>query len=218
MTLFDVSVGGPELTFFYRWDEVAGVYRGIGGRAVPVHVVREATESLIFDIGENMQTLAQQLADGGLTVAEWETAMMHQIKVLHTAEAAVSRGGWAQMSQSDWGFVGSEIKKQYQFLGNFASQIASGEVKFNGWFFNRVGMYAKAGRGTFEKIRRRFNASRAVAERRVLGIADHCPDCLEFAGRGWQPVGALPHIGESVCLTFCQCHFEYKNAEGKVFR
>jgi hypothetical protein len=57
-------------------------------------------------------------------------------------------------------------------------------------------------------------------ELRVLGEADHCsteddPDgdregCLELAALGWQPIGTLPKIGESVCIVNCHCRFAYR--------
>jgi hypothetical protein len=47
-------------------------------------------------------------------------------------------------------------------------------------------------------------------ERRVLGVADHCPGCLEQAGLGWQPIGTLDEIGTEECGNNCRCEYEYR--------
>lgn len=50
-------------------------------------------------------------------------------------------------------------------------------------------------------------------ERRVLDerpSVQHCPECEEYARRGWVVAGSLPDIGtECSCLTNCNCRFEY---------
>ena len=162
--------------------------------------------------GTRMNTLTQQLVDQRMSLAEWQAGMMEQIKISHSAAAAASRGGWAQMSQADWGAVGRMIREQYGYLRNFAHQVASGEQLLNGTALVRADLYAGAARGTFEEMRRRYERlmNGAEEEARVLGEADHCNDCLEFAALGWQPVGTLPAIGESVCITRCHCTFIYR--------
>ena len=54
----------------------------------------------------------------------------------------------------------------------------------------------------------------AKYERRILGHpkTEHCTDCPPLAAMGWQPVGALPDIGESECGGLCLCHFEYADS------
>jgi hypothetical protein len=47
-------------------------------------------------------------------------------------------------------------------------------------------------------------------ERRFLHAAEHCPDCVDVAGRGWVPIGTLPRIGDSQCRTRCRCTFSYR--------
>ena len=212
------SVQSSWLTQDYRWNEAASRYIAENGRFVPRAIVDVALEQTIAGSQNEMVLLSERLQNGSLSVAEWRSAMGQQVKLLHTAEAALARGGWAQMTPSDWGWVGSQVKKQYQFLDKFAGQIASGKQPLNGRFFQRVRMYAAAGRGTFEEMRRRYMRIHkgAAEERRLLGIAEHCDDCVEYADRSWQPVGTLPAIGQSQCLTHCKCHFEFRDANGNA--
>jgi len=47
----------------------------------------------------------------------------------------------------------------------------------------------------------------------VLGAAEHCPDCLDLAGRGWMPIEELEQVpgdGNTQCLTNCQCSLDYR--------
>lgn len=50
-------------------------------------------------------------------------------------------------------------------------------------------------------------------ERRVLDErrkVKHCPECEQYAQRGWVLAGSLPDIGTKCsCLTNCNCRFEY---------
>lgn len=196
----------------YGWSENAQRYINLEtGRFVSASTVRNALESLMQNSQANMNSLTQSLIEGNVTLAQWQTGMMQQIKVAHVAASAAANGGWAQMTASEWGFAGSLIKEQYQFLQNFAAQIASGEQGLDGRALMRANMYGEAARGTFEEMRRRSMIAAGMTEgRRILGDADHCDDCLEFAAEGWMPAEDVPAIGDSICLTRCHCEIEYR--------
>lgn len=160
----------------------------------------------------NLQDLAQRLIDGNIGLPEWQAEMRGMIRTIHRQATITALGGAENVAQSMWGYEGSLVKKQYQFLDNFAADIAKNpEAWLNGRLLQRMRLYAQAEWGTFEAVlKRRAQMDGATEERRVLGIADHCPDCLEYAKRGWQPIGTLPPIGDSVCVTNCHCVFEYR--------
>lgn len=157
-------------------------------------------------------SLALQLSEGRLSLGQWQLAMLDQIKMLHTASGVAANGGWAQMSRSDWGFLGGRIRTQYSYAARFAKQIKDGTQSIDGSFFRRVGMYGDAGHSTFVQMDRRYQMTEngMEEERADLGEADHCDDCLERASMGWQPIGTLPAIGDSVCKTNCHCTFRYR--------
>jgi len=206
------NIQSSSLTSDYRWSESAGRYIGANGQFVAFSDVRDALESVIDASAVRMNILTQSLVDGQIPLAEWQSGMLEQIKLAHTASAASARGGWAQMGQSDWGAAGRMIRTQYDYLNNFANQIADGTQALDGRALVRADMYGDAARGTFEESRRRYERlmNGMELERRVLGESDHCPDCLDYAAEDWQPIGTLPAIGDSVCLTNCHCTFEYK--------
>jgi len=208
------EIGTSTLTTDFGWNEASGRYINLStGQFVPFSEIRDALELVMDTASARMDLLTQKLIDGDITLASWQRGMMDNIKLSHTAATAASRGGWAAVSQSDWGAAGQMIRGQYDYLRNFAAQIADGTQPLDGRSLVRAGMYGDASRGTFEEQRRRGEILIGMEEeRRVLGAADHCDDCLDAADEGWQPIGTLPAIGDSVCHTNCHCAFEYRRA------
>lgn len=199
----------------YGWNEVAHrYYDAETGRFVPQSEIRNALENLIDQSGLNMNALTQSLQDGKISLADWQTGMMREIKLTHTASAALANGGWGQMTQADWGATGQLIREQYDYLRNFAKEIANGTQPFDGRMLVRADMYADASNGTYWEIDKRSHLAQGYdLGRRVLESgADHCDDCLEYASEGWMPIEEIPEIGNSQCLTRCRCEIEYKSS------
>jgi hypothetical protein len=185
------------------------------GRFVSMSAVRDALESVIDASAIRMNNLSQDLVNGTITLAQWENGMMANIKTAHVAATAAANGGWAQVSQSDWGAAGQLIREQYEYLRNFAGQIADGTQGLDGRLLVRSDMYGDASRDTFEAIRqRRMIADGFEEERGILepGV-DHCDGCLERAEEEWQPIGTLLPIGDAECATRCHCTMEYRRRD-----
>ena len=207
------SIQTNPVTSNFGWNEQAGRYVDLeSGRFVKFIEVRGALESVMESAGASMHDLTQQLIDQQISLADWQSGMMDQIKLAHVAAGSAANGGWAQMSQSDWGATGQLIKEQYEFMRNFSNQIASGEQLLNGQALVRADMYGEAARGTFETMQTRYQLINNGMEEeiRILGEADHCDGCLEQAALGWQPIGTLDDIGEEECLTRCHCTKKYR--------
>ena len=202
------------LTPIYSWDIRASRYTNRAtGQYVSFAEVRGALEAVISDVGTNMSMASYQLANRLISLATWERTMMAEIKTLHIASVASAKGGWAQITQADWVFISEEIRIQYEYLRNFSAELYSGKQKINGAFYIRTKLYSQAGRGTFEDTRRRvFKSKDFDMEMRVLGVADHCPGCLQQAKLKWKPLGSLHSIGEEECTTNCHCYFVFKNS------
>lgn len=177
---------------------------------VPFAQVRTALDRFIESAGTRLQALTINLQAGQIGVAEWEAAFAVTLKRMACASAALAKGGWAQMTPADWGRVGWEVRRQYEFLHQFALDIGTGVQPLDGRLNVRANLYAQAARGIYEEVRRAImREAGATRERRVLGISESCPDCIEYARRGWQPIGTLPRIGDSACRTNCHCTFEW---------
>lgn len=110
-----------------------------------------------------------------------------------------------------------EAQKQEQFFDRFHDETKLAPQPMTaGQFVARVEKYGDSAWQAAQRINHNaaVTQGRAKLERRVLGQpkTEHCSDCPEFAGLGWQPIGTLPHIGESECGPLCLCHFEYKDS------
>lgn len=212
----------------YEWVESAGRYRNlINGQWVSWDTVRSALEQTLSASQSTITTVSQKLVDGSISLAQWQLEMEKQVKLVNVISSALARGGWAQMTPSDWGWVGQRVRTQYQYLRNFANDIANGKQALNGRLVLRARMYAQSARSTFQEMRRRYMRiyKNAAFEARVLTPgAEHCkstdqrPGCVELAAKGMQPIGTLPPIGVATCLTFCLCHFVFYNTDGVIIK
>lgn len=181
------------------------------GRFVSSVRVQAELETLIDASAVRMNILTQKLIDETITLADWQTGMMQQIKIANVSSAALANGGWAQMDQSDWGAVGQLVKNQYQHLRDFAKDIETGKQPLDGRALVRSDLYGDAANGTYEQtIRRNYILDGWEEEMRVLEDgANHCDGCIDQAGH-WEPIGDLDAIGAEECATRCRCHFKYR--------
>lgn len=199
----------------YGWNQTAHRYYDLDtGVFVSKTVIRDSLENLMDLSALKMDALSEKLQAGTISLADWQSGMMQQIKAAHVASSALANGGWAQMTQSDWGYVGSLIKEQYQYLRNFSQQIANGTQPLDGRFMVRTDLYGDAANGTYSQMIRRSMVSEGYDEgRRVLEAgADHCDDCLEYANDGWMPIDEVPEIGDSQCQVRCRCEIVYRKS------
>jgi hypothetical protein len=197
----------PEI----RYNPTAGRYVGPGGRFVPAVQVRAALDRTLDTAQANVAGLSQQLRAGAISLADWQVGMAAELKSVHLASAALARGGWAQMAPADNGRAGRFLRDQYAYLRNFAQEIAAGKQRLDGTLPVRAAMYVQAGRRTYHLTERADKGRRGLTEERnLLGVADHCSECVAETGRGWVSLGDLVPIGERICRTNCRCMVDYR--------
>lgn len=181
------------------------------GRFVPANDVRSAVDAVIEVEVVKAQTIGQQLIDGKITLADWQGQMTSNLKTLHVAMGVVANGGFQNTSSADFGFIGSLIKKQYSFLRDFAKQIETGKQLLNGSLLARSALYVQAGRETYENVvGRAAGNGGATQEKSILGIADHCEQCVSEAAKGWVEIGTLIPVGQRLCKSNCHCSLQYR--------
>jgi hypothetical protein len=184
-----------------------GRYRDTdSGRFVSEARIRVAVDMAADAASARMAQLTERLTSGALTLAEWQSQAMAVIKVSHVSTAVVAHGGRAQMTASDWGWIGQRIKTEYRYLREFANQIEAAESVSPAQIAARLNLYGQSARVTFEAMRARDDRARGYDEERsMLHPADHCGECVAQAALGWQPIGALIPIGRRECLSNCRC-------------
>jgi hypothetical protein len=199
------NVGGG-----FAWDARAKQYRGPSGRFVSRAQIRSVLNQAIDYRARRMTELSQQLRDGGISGETWYVEMRQLVKDVHLYNAAAAKGGWAQLGPQDHGRVGRMVREQYKYLNRFADQITKG-LPLDGRFIRRTELYAEAGRRTFWALLTTVMRETDVTqERNVLGVAEHCSDCVGETARGWVPIGELKPIGTRACLGGCRCFIEYQ--------
>jgi hypothetical protein len=202
----------PQLTG-YGWNAAAHRYYNVEtGVFVSNAAVRDGLENMMDLSALNMNALTQSLVDGNISLASWQSSMMDEIKASHVAASALANGGWSQMDASDWGFVGQRIREQYDYLRNFAGQIADGTQALDGRALVRSDLYGDSANTTYEAVKTRLFLSEGYEEERteLEPGADHCDGCLDRAAQGWQPIGTLSEIGDEDCQARDRCTKIYR--------
>lgn len=195
----------------YTWDASARTYRDARARPVPWNAVRDAVDAVAGGAADEAEALSLRLADGAIEPEDWHLEMRRVIKRAHVAAVAAAVGGTARMTPEYAGLAGNRLAFRYGRLKLFERELLAGLPR-DGAFVNRARMYARGAMASHQAARRKVAAGGFAQERRVLGATHaHCTPCLAHAGRGWQPTGTLPDVGQDCdCLDNCRCSFEHR--------
>jgi hypothetical protein len=212
------SITAPNVGFDPRLGGTGRYVNLATGKIIKQPVELDALEAQIDKSRGNIERIGRQLANSEISLADWQLQTRTQMKLIHTQSAALAKGGWAQMSQADWGAVGRISRDEYMRLEKVAVSISKGDIKLrrldgeiNGQFLRISDQFGQAGYSTYEQIERRTaNQNGLTEERRVLDPgAQHCDCCIGQADR-WVPVGTLKPIGACTCVHNCRCEFEFR--------
>jgi len=206
--------GAAAIALRYLWQPMAsktGRYLDARtGRLLSPLRVRQEVDRYIGKSYGTVDTLANQLRNREISIADWQAAMRTEIKALHLDTGMVAHGGRAQMTQADWERLSQQLRYQYGKLDGFANEIATGKWPLNGRLNSRAKLYSDAARGTYEQENRRNAATKgATEEQRVRNSKESCAGCIQYGGY-WAPIGTLPPIGSQDCVTKCLCAFIYR--------
>ena len=196
----------------YRWEPNAGVsgrYRDERGRFVASSTVRRELDRYL-DTDDPAKALAEALRGRAVNLADWEVAMRRHVKNTHLNAIAMERGGWANLTPSDYGRAGQIIREQYGYLRGFANDIASGKQRLDGTLGVRAKLYSQAARTSLYKSKAANMRLEVTHVRTRRSARDSCRQCLDLDGKVFRindPSFPLP--GQRICRANCQCHLEY---------
>jgi len=163
-----------------------------------------------------MDVLANQLRSGSIDLITWEVRMRREVKVVATYSGAAAKGGWAQMTEADYGRVGRYVQDQYRFLRGFMRDVATGRQPLNGTVNSRSKLYSEAGRPLYHLMERAENRVRGNLQRRnIRGATDSCAGCVAASDAEWVDIddASVPEIGDRECGNRCKCEWEYRAGE-----
>ena len=197
----------------YTFDEGLSRYRSKStGRLVSTVAVRRSLEVALDNEARRARSLAEQLRNREISLREWTVQMKAVVKDVQLFSAALAKGGWAQLDQSDFGRVGQRTRFHYEKLDGFVRDIEAG-IPFDGRYLNRAELYAKAATPTYHAVRETELADRGFDQvRSVLHEAEHCEDCIREDAKGWQPIGTMLPIGQRQCMVNDRCTVLYRNS------
>lgn len=195
-----------------RWTGVR--YRDpVTGRFIARAAVRRALEDSLANLTRLTDTLAGDLRFGRISLVQWREQMRLIVKQTQMAAAELARGGRAQMTQSDYGRVGQLVRRQYGFLETWVDQIKAG-LPFDGRMEERAKQYLRGARSAYIAHEVQALRQRGFDEiRTVLHPAEHCPECLAEAARGFVRIGDHVPIGQRICRNNDRCTAEFRSSE-----
>lgn len=191
-------------------DIVSG--SGAGGTTTSTTTLRN---EFIDEAKGRLDDLAEQVIDGEISVQRWVTDFRRELKDIYVNEYTLAKGGAGNMTQTDWGSIGRQLKNQYEYLQDFAEEFA-GEGKSLAQVQARSRLYAESASQAFERGKARSYGmslgdlpqypgdGNTVCRTNCrcewvieetddawectwhLNPAEHCSDCLELADR-WAP-------------------------------
>lgn len=221
--LNDLSTFAAALEFrldqsTWRYDPIAGRYRGSNGRFLSQSAVEALVDGRINKLGALLRRLTNMLSNGDITLDIWQESVREALKLAHVQAAIIGNGGRDNMQASDWGRIGQRLRAEYRYLEGFARDLLAGSISAP-MALARIGMYSQAVRGSYwEGSAIRQEKQGYSLMRRILDPqAKHCDDCVRFAGRGLVPIGSLPMPGQRcACMSNCRCRVQYKRQQAPV--
>lgn len=196
----------------FVWVEKVGRYRDAAtGQWVADAAVKAGVENVAAQAAVNMRALAMQYRTTNMEIADFQRAMMQEIKLAHIASALAAVGGRAAMTPSHWGRVGQLIREQYQYVQGMVTQTLDGVQRVNGRLDARAASYGSAVRATFENMRRFERAAAGYQyEKNILHANESCGQCRDLAAMGFVPMGTLTPVGMRQCRSNCRCTITYR--------
>lgn len=200
------------------YDKKTKRYKDSRGRFIPLKKVRFEIDKFIQEVAKKAGQIAVELTAGRIVIAVFQKQLRDVLKAAYTVAGSVAKGGWKQMSPSDWGKIGAKTKKQYGFLNNFALKIADGSLSIK-QIEARAKSYPKSARTVYESSVMEAHTDLAaeledaeVLCERELHAKESCDECVDWASQGYIPVEDQPEIGSLECGDYCLCTIDYKVA------
>jgi hypothetical protein len=202
-----------ESRFDAQWsyDQKSGRYRDERGRFLSEKSVQALVDGRIDKLDAQLRRFTRMLADGSITLDQWQGSVREAIKAAHLQAAIIGHGGRDGMGSAEYGRVGQRLRQEYAFLQGFARDLLDQRIS-TPMALARVGLYAESVRGSFwEGASIRKEQQGFSLMRRILDpMAQHCSDCLAFAARGIVPIGSVPLPGQRcACRARCRCSVRY---------
>lgn len=220
-----------RLSAGWRWDAARQAFVSRTGQDVGGAALKRQATQLADEAEHDMRAEAQRVAVGELPIDEWEKRQAEDVKDLYLCCAALSAGGWRNLTPAlqtlAEGSPGKPPGIAFSIgrLWDFAHGIASGDGQAGteAMIARRAALYSAASSGVFENVRRESHRNARdekgrrlyLYEKNILMPGENCiasdgtPGCIEETARGWVPLGTLSLPTTRTCAMNCNCSMDY---------
>ena len=202
-------------------------YKGSNKRGEPITgsfvsraEVIKLQKQYLQEVTNKFIALAPRIKAGEIGVYK-ESAEL--LKKIHVSNAIIAANGIDNLTNSQLGVIGNTLKQQYYAgkdkatgkpfgLKHLFKDVQNDPNYSIDKLGQRLEMYALSGEISGSQVKQSMALQQGLTEmRRILGEAEHCPDCLNYSSLGWQPIGSLPYPKtECRCRSNCKCSIEYR--------
>lgn len=198
----------------YVWDRRlrGGRFRtvyddGRLGRIVAPRDIVQQLRMLTDRSGRQFANLAEDAFTGRITVADFQRALIGELRALYNANTALALGGWQRLGPAEWGRNGGLLREEYRHLAAFAQELADGKLSL-AEARARAQLYADNAYARYWQEDLRLKQEAGFREERLVTVGDDrvCASCRAAERQGYAPLGTfvIPlHFG-------CRCEKVYR--------
>lgn len=207
-----------SINFYFNWSSQRYHYSEgeKKGQFLGKNQVRELVLDYLNRQKDKAREINEKLFNNKISLGDWELEQAKLIKTSAIASYKIGNpklGNGSKTDAEDYGRIGRYLRDEYLYLRNFSREIANGNLTQN-QINARINLYLERCKWAFEEGKRYAHKRAGYRwEMRLLGIAEHCSQCLYYAQLGWQPIGSLPGITTKCdCKSNDKCRFEYSKS------
>lgn len=211
LSQFSSIVLSSRLDAQWSYDRKSGRYRDERGRFLSEKSVQALVDGRIDRLSAQLQRFTRMLADGSITLEQWQGSVREAIKAAHLQAAIIGHGGRAGMGAAEYGRIGQRLRQEYAYLQGFALDLLE-QRSSTAMALARIKLYAESVRGSFWEgtAIRKEQQGFGLMQRILDPLAQHCEDCIGYASRGVVPIGSVPLPGQRcACRARCRCTVRY---------
>ena len=195
----------------WSYDQRTGRFRDEKGRFLSEKGVEALVDGRINKLDSQLRRFTRMLADGAITLDQWQGSVREAIKAAHLQAAMIGHGGRTGMGAAEYGRIGQRLRQEYAYLQGFALDLLEQRVS-PAMAVARAGLYAESVRGSFWEGAsiRKEQQGYGLMQRVLDPTAQHCSDCVAYSSQGIVPIGSVPLPGQRcACRARCRCSVRY---------
>lgn len=208
---FSGAILSSRMDAQWSYDRKTGRFRDEKGRFLSEKSVQSLVDGRIDKLDRQLRQFTRMLADGAITLDQWQGSVREAIKAAHLQAAIIGHGGRSGMGAAEYGRIGQRLRQEYAYLQGFALDLLE-QRSSPAMALARISLYAQSVRGSFwegASIRKEQQGF-GLMQRVLDPTAQHCNDCVAYASRGIVPIGSVPLPGQRcACRARCRCSVRY---------